>query len=219
MNNKQEIVIVGAGGFGREVLTLLKACNKVDSKFSVLGFVDDGVAAGSKIHGIEVLGGINYLHEMTKKPSLVLGIGDPKAKKNIVGQLVDFQFITLIHPSVTIPKHANVRIGEGVLICEGNIVTCDITIHDFVTLNLSCTIGHDTTINKFTSCMPGVNISGEVVVEEGVYIGTGATVINQVMIGKHTIIGAGAVVSKDIPANCTAVGIPAKPIKFNSDHE
>jgi serine acetyltransferase len=66
--------------------------------------------------------------------------------------------------------------------------------------------------------MPSVNISGEVHIEQGVYVGTGAKIINQLTIGKSTIVGAGAVVSKSLPENCTAVGIPAKPIKFHS-HE
>ena len=57
---------------------------------------------------------------------------------------------------------------------------------------------------------------GEVVLEEAVYVGTGAKIINQLTIGKNTTIGAGAVVSKSLPENCTAVGIPAKPIKFHS---
>ena len=63
--------------------------------------------------------------------------------------------------------------------------------------------------------MPSVNISGEVKIEEGVYVGTGAKIINQLEIGKNTIVGAGAVVAKSLPADCTAVGVPAKPIKFN----
>ena len=63
--------------------------------------------------------------------------------------------------------------------------------------------------------MPSVNISGEVKIDEGVYVGTGAKIINQLEIGEYSIVGAGAVVSKTLPAKCTAVGVPAKPIKFN----
>ena len=63
--------------------------------------------------------------------------------------------------------------------------------------------------------MPSVNISGEVIVGEGVYVGTGAKIINQLEIGDYTIVGAGAVVAKPLPAKCTAVGVPAKPIKFH----
>ena len=64
--------------------------------------------------------------------------------------------------------------------------------------------------------MPGVNVSGEVILNEGVYVGTGSKIINQVAVGDYAIIGAGAVVSKSLPENCTAVGIPAKVIKINS---
>ena len=106
----------------------------------------------------------------------------------------------------------NVLVGKGCVICANTIITCDIQIKDFVTLNLSCTVGHDTILNEFSSFMPSVNISGEVVIQRCVYIGTGAKIINQLEIGENTIIGAGAVVSKSLPANCTAVGIPAKPI-------
>jgi len=63
--------------------------------------------------------------------------------------------------------------------------------------------------------MPSVNISGEVELEKGVYIGTGAKIINQLKIEENVIVGAGAVVSKSLPKNCTAVGVPAKPIKIN----
>ena len=76
-----------------------------------------------------------------------------------------------------------------------------------------CTVGHDITIKSYASFMPSVNISGEVIIHEAVYVGTGAKIINQLEIGENTIVGAGAVVSKSLPSNCTAVGIPAKVIK------
>jgi acetyltransferase-like isoleucine patch superfamily enzyme len=80
---------------------------------------------------------------------------------------------------------------------------------------LSCTVGHDTIIEDYSSFMPSVNISGEVKIGNSVFVGTGSKIINQVEIGKFTIIGAGAVVTRSIPANCTAVGVPAKPIIFH----
>ena len=107
-------------------------------------------------------------------------------------------------------------ISKGCIICGGTIITCNIVIGSFVTLNLMCTIGHDTIIDDFSSFMPSVNISGEVHIQEKVYVGTGAKIINQLTIGTGTIVGAGAVVSKSLPDYCTAVGIPAKPIKFHN---
>jgi serine acetyltransferase len=95
------------------------------------------------------------------------------------------------------------------------MITTNVKINDFVILNLQCTVGHDTVINNLAAFMPSVNISGEVNIGEGVYVGTGAKIINQLEIGDYTIVGAGAVVAKSLPAHCTAVGVPAKPIKFH----
>jgi serine acetyltransferase len=91
----------------------------------------------------------------------------------------------------------------------------NIQIGNHVILNLLCTVGHDTIIKDYASFMPTVNISGEVVINECVYVGTGAQIINKLEIGRETVVGAGAVVSKSLPSNCTAVGIPAKPVKYN----
>lgn len=215
MIEKRNLVIIGAGGFGREVLQLIKAINDKNQEcFNVLGFIDDGVDQGSQLLGLPVLGGIDFLKNMDPKPAVALAIGDPVSKKTIVEQLQGFEFPELIHPSVALNKD-ELSIGRGALICEGCILTCDIIVGEFVTLNLSCTVGHDTIIKSYCSIMPGNNISGEVLLLEGVYLGTGATIINQTEIGEFSVIGAGAVVSKNIPANCTAVGIPAKPIKFH----
>lgn len=212
----KKIVIIGAGGFGREVKMLIDQINYVKPTYELLGFYDDDTTLPDTINGFPNLGTIETLLESNDKISIALGIGIPAIKEKIIARLLkkEFEFPTLIHPNVLIGNDA-VTIGKGTIICAGNIITCNIQIKDFITLNLSCTVGHDTTIHNFASFMPSVNISGEVVIKEKVYVGTGAKIINQLEIGKNTVVGAGAVVSKSLPANCTAVGIPAKPIKFH----
>lgn len=209
----KKIVIVGAGGFGREVEMLLEQINSVALEWEFLGFVDDQVPAGTKIGSAKVLGSIAILSALVDV-YVVLAIGNPLVKAKIVSLLPKKQqYATLIHPNVLIGKR--VEIGEGSIVCAGTIITTDIKIGQHVILNLSCTVGHDTEIGHYCSFMPSINISGEVVIENGVYVGTGAKIINQLTIGKETIVGAGAVVSKSLPDRCTAVGIPAKPIKFH----
>ena len=83
-----------------------------------------------------------------------------------------------------------------------------------MTLNLACTVGHDTVIGDYSSFMPTCNISGEVNIGEGVYCGTGAKIINQKNVGKLSTIGAGAVVIKDVPDYAVVAGVPAKIIKY-----
>lgn len=213
----KKIAIYGAGGFGREVLTLINDINKISPKYQVIGFFDDGIRKGTDVNGLSALGGINELNNVKEEVSVVLAIGNPVTKKNILkkitNQLVDFP--TIIHPSVMIGDRNWVSIGKGCVICGGTIITTNIIIRDFVILNLSCTVGHDTVIGDYAAFMPSVNISGEVEIGECVYVGTGAKIINQLKIGEGTIVGAGAVVAKDLPANCTAVGVPAKVIKFH----
>lgn len=216
-NIRKDIIIIGAGGFGREIKFLIDDINKIEYKFNIIGFIDDNLPKGQIINGIEVLGDLNFLVKLNKPISIVLGIGDPIVKKKIISAIQNntfFNFPNLIHPNVIIGTD-EVILGHGNVICAGNIITCNINIKNFVTLNLSCTVGHDTIINDFASFMPSVNISGEVLINECVYVGTGAKIINQLEIGEKTIVGAGAVVSKSLPSNCTAVGIPAKPIKFH----
>lgn len=212
----KKIAIIGAGGFGREVKMLIDHINQKERQFELVGFYDDK-HYDHPINGIPYLGKIEKINEADQTLCIAVAIGDPKTKKKIIESISspNIEFPNLIHPSVIIGQD-NVKLGKGNIICAGVIITVDIEIEDFVILNLSCTVGHDTKIKNYSSFMPTVNISGEVVINEAVYVGTGAKIINLLEIGENTIVGAGAVVYKSLPANCTAVGIPAKPIKFNN---
>lgn len=213
----KDIAIFGAGGFGREVKTMIDAINSVyPNSYCFRGFYDDGIAKGKIINGFQVLGGVKELNEVENELCLAIAIGDPKIKKVILNKIENphIQYPSIIHPRASLSKD-EVQIGDGSIICEGTIITCNIKIGNFVILNLMCSVGHDTIIDDYCAFMPSVNISGEVHVHSSVYVGTGAKIINLLDIGENTIIGAGAVVSRSLPANCTAVGIPAKPIKFH----
>lgn len=209
----KDIAIYGVGGFGREVLMLLKDINKVEPVWNVIGFFDDYHPVGYEVHGLRILGGVNELNDRKKTLALFVAIGTPSARKSVVNTINNpfIEYPALIHPSVIIGE--NVEIGKGSVICANSVLTCDIRIGEFVLLNLACTVGHDTVIKDYSAFMPACNISGEVEIAECVYCGTGVKVINQTGIGANAIVGAGAVVTKPIPANCTAVGVPARPIK------
>lgn len=214
----KDIAIFGAGGFGREVLTIIKAINKESPTYNMVGFFDDGLLAGNVVNGYPVLGGKEELNKWKHNLSLVIAVGNPIVKAKIVNGLCNdnLSFPALIHPSVIIGNLDYVDIGKGCIICAGCIITTNIQIKDFVILNLGCTVGHDTVIGEYSSFMPSVNISGEIDVAERVYVGTGAKIINQLSIGENTIIGAGAVVINSLPSNCTVVGVPASIVKKNA---
>lgn len=212
-----KIAIFGSGGFGREVLMLIDQINKEKKQWEFIGFFDDGKEIGSNVNGYSILGGTLELNNyISSDLYLVVAIGNPYIKRKIIGNLNNskIKFATLIHPSVSIQNYG-LSIGYGCIITSGVILTVNIEIGNHVILNLGCTVGHDTKIGDFCSFMPSVNISGEVIIEEGVYVGTGAKIINLLTIGEWTTVGAGALVVKSLPSNCTAIGIPAKPMKFH----
>lgn len=213
----KKIVIIGAGGFGREVKMLIDQINHIKKQFEFIGFYDDNIEKGSIINGFKVLGSINEILQVDYSLEVIISVADPTIKKKIYETINCNHFIsfpTLIHPNVLIGTD-EVYFGYGCIICASNIITVNISLGNFVILNLGCTVGHDTKIGDYCSFMPSVNISGEVTIENSVYVGTGAKIINLLTIGNSTIVGAGAVVSKSLPEKCTAVGIPAKPIKFH----
>lgn len=207
----KDIVIIGAGGFGREVLWLIEEINLKEKIWNFIGFVDDYTPVGEVISGYPVLGSIEWLKNQSL--GVVCAVGDPLTKKKILNKLVQSNnyYPILIHPETR--KSNRVDIGEGTIICAGCIITVDISIGSHVIINLDCTIGHDALISNYSTILPSVNVSGNVHIDECVSIGTGSQIIQKVSIGKNSIIGAGSVVTKDIPKNVVAVGIPAKPIK------
>lgn len=210
----KNIVIIGAGGFGREVAWLIEDINKVNKEWNIVGFVDDNESLqGKNINGYKVVGNVEWL--MQQSFYVVNAIGDSIIKKRIMDKLKSskIKYPVLIHPSVI--HSGRVKFGEGSIICAGNIITVDIEIGKHVIVNLDCTIGHDVIIGDYTTILPSVNISGFVGIGECVSVGTGSAIIQGISIGKNTIIGAGSVVIKDVPENCTAVGSPAKVIKIN----
>jgi sugar O-acyltransferase (sialic acid O-acetyltransferase NeuD family) len=210
MNN---IAIYGAGGFAREVFQLICDINQNKKIYNFLGFIeDDSNKVGEEIHGFPILDGMNWLAE-NKETHVVIGIGNTSIKRKIAVRLTEKNIISpiLIHPNVICGS--NVHFGAGSIICASNVITIDIKFGQHVTLNLDCTVGHDVLIGDYSTIAPGSHISGNVYIGEGVDVGTGSSIIQGIHVGNWSILGAGAIVSRNIPDNVTAVGIPARPVK------
>lgn len=209
----KDIVIIGAGGFAREVAWLIENINKSKRQWNLLGFIDDDENLhGKKLNGYDILGDIGYLNKLKNEVYCVIAIGDGKTRKQIVDRInKNRKFATLIHPDVDLSS-TNL-IGEGCIICCGTILTVNIALKNHIIINLDCTIGHDAILEDYTTLMPSVNVSGNVFIDKYTTVGTGTNIIQGLRIGKNSIIGAGSVVIRDIEDNCTVVGNPGKIIK------
>lgn len=213
----KDLIIYGAGGFGREVAWLVERINKVTPTWKLLGFIDgDESLQGTEINGYPVLG---KDEDVKRYPDAhyVVAVGASRTREKIIKNMRDinpeFKFGTLIDPDAIISK--TVTVGEGSIICAHTIITVNISIGNHVIVNLDCTVGHDAVLKDYVTMYPSVNISGCTSIGHAAELGTGMQIIQGKSIGDYSIVGAGAVVVKDIPENCTAVGSPAKPIKYH----
>lgn len=205
----EEVLIIGAGGHGRELRCWYERAAARQSLPRLIGFVD----AREELHGTDVLGlpvlGDESWLAARRHVGVLLGLGLPRVRAAVVRRLAPLQ---LVYPSVIDPSAVlgrNVQVGQGVIVCANATVTTGVLLGDFSMVNFGATVGHDCRIGDWSSVSPGANLSGYTVLGEGVDLGAGAVTIPGKSIGQWSIIGAGAVVTSDIPDNVMAAGVPA----------
>jgi sugar O-acyltransferase (sialic acid O-acetyltransferase NeuD family) len=208
----EAVVIIGAGGFGRETLDVLRAERPASRDREFLGFLDDGTPDAELLArlGAEHLGPVDRLAEL-RDARYLIGVGAPKTRQALDerARALGAEATTAIHRDAS---YADVEFAPGAVVTAGVRLTNNVRLGRHVHLNLNCTVGHDATLGDYVTVNPLASISGNVTLGDRVNVGTGANIIQGITVGADTVIGAGAVVIADVPPGVTVVGIPARPL-------
>lgn len=202
------LVIVGAGGFAREVAEIAR---RVRPEWA-LGFVDDRPQVASRLmvdKGVRDLGAARSW-QPEASDTCVIAIGDPGARASLAATLTSrgVVFDVLVHPDATVSKSATLH--PGVIVAPGARVSADVVLGPHVHVDQNATVGHDATIGAYSRLNPAACLSGAVVVGEGAYVGAAAVVLQGLTLGAGCVVGAGAVVIRDVGPGTTVKGVPAR---------
>ena len=205
------IVIVGAGGFSREVYYWAKDSFSNDN-FRIKGFLSYNKKDLNNFNLEVGIIGNDDDYKIRKNDRFIVAIGDIDIKKRAVDRLKKkgAKFISLIHPTAIIIPTA--KIGEGVVICPYCLVSDDVKLDDFVMMNTYSSCGHDVQVGKYCILSPYVALNGFVTLENEVFLGTHATVISYKKVGFQAKISANSVVMRDVPPGYMVFGVPGKNI-------
>lgn len=215
---KEKIVIIGAGQHARVVLYNIEEQNK----YEVVGFLDSNDNRIGKIfEGKEILG--NYQRENLKEFSkkigtnkFFIGFGNMKYRKKVFDYFINngWEAVNIIHPNAVVSKNA--RLGKGILIECGCLITPNPVIGNNVVVNTGSQVNHDNIIEDNVYIASGVILSGGIKIGENTLLDDGVIVTLGCSVGKNSLIGAGAVVTKNIPDEVVAYGSPCKVIRENN---
>ena len=206
-----KIFIVGAGGFGRELLWWIKDINKVKPTWVIAGFLDDNPRA---LDGYEcdykVVGNIQDW-QPKEDEEFAIALGSPGLKRKIVTTLKEkgAKFATVIHPTAMVSEFAHY--GEGLVMFPYAKLSSNSAVGDFVTL-LSSPIGHDTVIGDYSVISGNCNLLRNVVIGKDVFVAAGACIAQNVHVGDGAYVGLGSVVVKDVKPKTKVFGNPARVI-------
>lgn len=206
-----ELIIVGAGNLGRELLCWARDIPEDRREWAdIKGYLDDNLNALDGYHtGKPILSTISdYVPQPNDR--FVCAIADPKIRLKVCRELEakGAQFVNLIHP--TCVMGAGNRIGKGLVMCPFSLVSTNVTIGDFVIINVYSAVCHDAVVEDGVTLSNHCDVTGFVHLERGVFVGSGARLLPKARVGQFAVIGAGCVVLDKVEPRRTVAGVPAR---------
>lgn len=205
------LVIVGCGGFGREVFAMLIRSGRPLAGSVV--FVDDRPSRDNLdlVSGLGAQYAGTVLQLLQQAPgSAVVAVGDPDTRQKLSRSLNDAGWVFPHIASSESSIGAMSVLDDGVVVAPGARVSTHVQLGPHVHLDQNVTVGHDTHIGAYSRANPGACVSGDVHIGERVLVGANATILQGLRVGDGAVVGAGAVVTRDVGPGATVVGVPAR---------
>lgn len=209
----KDIIIIGAGGFGLEIVDLIESINEIDSRYRIKGFLDDN-KSDIVIGKFKILGNTVNLLDFVNC-DFVIAISDPKIRKTYFEGLlkINARIPNLFHPTANISKYAEIDCNSGVIVNQNSIVSAKVKLSKGVIVDSAVYIGHETLISDYATLYSCSSIAGNVSIGRYAIIGMGAIILQSLVVGENSVIGAGSTVINSIKENVIAFGTPCKVVK------
>ena len=210
----KNLILIGAGGCGREVLQWAKDINRVENRWNIKGFIDDSSdALEGKKCDIRVISGIDE-YDISDDDEFICCIGTSSVREMIMNKLKarGAVFTTLIHPNAVIADTA--EIGEGVVIYPFALISDNAVIGDGCIVNMHSTVAHDSVLDSFCTISAHCDITGACRLGKRVFMGTTSNMVPGTKVGDDVYICAGSTVMTKLRNNKKVMGNPAKLVSF-----
>lgn len=213
MSAVRDLVLIGAGGLGREAAAAVDAINRLRPTWRLLGFLDDDARLhGTLVSGRSVRGPVELLAELPGAAVVVCVASpdDPDRRLRLVQRLrlPPDRFGSVLHPGAWLAD--STRLGAGCLVLAGVVTTCDVVLGDHVALMPHAVLTHDDEVGDGATFAAGARVGGGVRVGEAAYLGSGSMVRQGLAVGRRAVLGMGGVLLEDLPADQIWGGVPAR---------
>lgn len=210
----KNLIIIAAGGCGREVLQWAKDINEAHPTWNIKGFLDDNPhALDGKVCSVSVLSSVDD-YRIEPEDEFVCCIGSSEIRRKVVEKMTakGAKFATIIHPNAVVADSCT--LGEGVIIYPYALISDNAVIGDGCIINMYSSVAHDSILGEYCTISAHCDVTGMCRLGDRVFMGSTSHVVPGSKIGDDVYICAGSTVMTRVRSGAKVLGNPAKIVKF-----